>query len=41
MIEKYLTGNVKRKWLENRMLEGSLLEEYAKPTSGTPFTINE
>ena len=41
MIEKYLTGNVKRKWLENRMLEGSLLEEYAKPTSGIPFTINE
>ena len=41
MIEKYLTGTVKRKWLENRMLEGSLMDEYAKPLSGKPFTINE
>ena len=41
MIEKYLTGTVNRKWLENRMLNGSLLDEYAKPLSGKPFAINE
>ncbi|MEN8124470.1 MAG: penicillin-binding protein 2 [Bacteroidota bacterium] len=29
MVEKYLTGKVKRKWLEKRILEGSLEEEYA------------
>ncbi len=28
MIEKYLTGQVDRKWLEKRILEGSLEEEY-------------
>ena len=41
VIEKYLTGNVKRTWLENRMLNGSLLDEYQKPLSGKPFEINE
>ena len=41
MIEKYLTGTVNIKWLENRMLNGSLLDEYAKPLSGKPFAINE
>lgn len=41
MIEDYLTGEVKRKWLENRMLEGSLTEEYLKPVSGKSFAINE
>lgn len=41
MIEKYLKGEVKRKWLEKRMLNGSLLEEYKKPYSGAPFVINE
>lgn len=41
MIEKYLKGTVKRKWLEDRMLNGSLLEEYKKPYSGQPFVINE
>lgn len=41
VIEKHLTGTVKRTYLENRMLEGSLLEEYAKPLSGEPFEINE
>ena len=41
MIEKYLTGTVKRSWWENRMLNGSLEEEYLKPLSGKPFTINE
>jgi penicillin-binding protein 2 len=29
MIEKYLTGQVKRDWLEKRILEGSLEEEYS------------
>jgi penicillin-binding protein 2 len=41
MIEKYLNGNVKRKWLEDRMLNGSLIAEYEKPHSGEPFVINE
>ena len=41
LIEKYLNGEVKRKWLENRMLNGSLLAEYEKPFSGKPFIINE
>ena len=41
MIEKYLNGNVKRTWLENRMLNGSLMNEYMKPLSGEPFEINE
>mgnify|MGYP001157967053 CR=1 FL=1 len=41
MIEKYLKGEVKRTWLENRMLNGSLMTEYMKPLSGKPFEINE
>ena len=41
MIEDYLTGKVKRKWLEKQMKEGSLEDEYAKPVSGQAFTINE
>ncbi|MEE3020146.1 MAG: penicillin-binding protein 2, partial [Bacteroidota bacterium] len=41
VIEKYLTGNVIRTWLENRMLKGSLLDEYQKPLSGKSFEINE
>ena len=41
MIEKYLNGDVKRKWLENRMLDGSLITEYEKPYSGEHFVINE
>ena len=41
MIEKYLTKNVKRKDLEKRMIEKSLEEEYAKPYSGRPFSINQ
>ena len=41
MIEKYLTGKVERTYLENRMLNGSLLAEYEKPYSGKPFIINE
>ncbi len=30
MIEKYIKGDVSREWLEKRMLEGSLEEEYSK-----------
>jgi len=30
MIERYINGEVKRDWLEKRMLEGSLEEEYSK-----------
>ena len=41
VIEKYLKGTVKRKWLEQRMLNGSLEAEYAKVTSNKPFEINE
>lgn len=41
MIENYLKGEVKRNWLENRMLNGSLISEYLKPLSGKPFEINE
>ena len=41
MIEKYLNGNVKRKWLEDRIMNGSLIAEYEKPYSGEPFVINE
>jgi penicillin-binding protein 2 len=29
MIEKYIKGSVERDWLEKRMLEGSLEEEYS------------
>ena len=41
MIEKYLKGEVKRNWLENKMLKGSLMAEYEKPLLGKPFTIND
>ena len=41
MIEKYLNKEIKRKWLESRMIEGTLLEEYKKPYSGKPFSVNE
>ena len=41
MIEKYLKKEVKRKWLENRIMNGSLLAEYEKPYSGKPFKINQ
>lgn len=30
MIEKYIKGNIERDWLEKRMLEGSLEDEYNK-----------
>jgi len=41
MIEKYIKGHITRTDLEKRMLEKSLEEEYAKPFSGKPFSINE
>ncbi len=40
MIEKYIKGEITRKDLEDFVLNGSLEEEYAKPYSGIPFTIN-
>ena len=41
IIEKHLKGDVKRTWLEKRMMDGSLEAEYAKVTSNKTFTINE
>ena len=41
IIEKYLTDNVDRKWVENRMVNGSLQSEYEKPYKFKSFTINE
>lgn len=41
LIEKYLNGSVARPELEQRMLEKSLEDEYAKPYSGQPFLINQ
>jgi len=40
MIEKYLKGEITRTDMENYVLNGSLEEEYEKPYSGEPFTIN-
>lgn len=40
MIEKYLKGEITLKHMEKLVLEKSLEEEYAKPYSGKPFTIN-
>jgi penicillin-binding protein 2 len=40
MIEKYLRGDISRKDMEDFVLNGSLQEEYDKPYSGLPFTIN-
>ncbi len=41
MIEKYLKNKIERKWLEKRIIKGSLEFEYAKPLSGKIFKINE
>jgi penicillin-binding protein 2 len=41
MIEKYLKGDISRTDLEDFILNGSLEEEYNKPYSGKPFTINQ
>ena len=41
MIEKYIKGSITRTDLEDFILNGSLQEEYEKPYSGQPFTINQ
>ena len=41
MIEKYIKGEITLKQMEKLVLEKSLEEEYAKPLSGKPFTINK
>ena len=41
MIEKYLKGDVKYKKRENSVLNKSLYDEYIKPFSNKPFTINK
>ena len=41
IIEKYLKEDVGRKWLENRMVNGSLTDEYEKPYKFEKFSINE
>ena len=41
MIEKYFYSTIKRTWLENRMVSGSLEFEYKKPLTNKPFNINE
>ena len=41
IIEKYLKDDVGRKWLENRMVSGSLIDEYEKPYKFEKFSINE
>jgi penicillin-binding protein 2 len=41
IIEKYLREDVGRKWLENRMVNGSLTDEYEKPYKFENFRINE
>ncbi|GAB5399015.1 MAG: penicillin-binding protein 2 [Aureisphaera sp.] len=41
MIEKYIKGEITRTDLERFVMEGSLEEEYAKPYTGEPFTINQ
>ncbi len=40
MIEKYIRRSITATHLENWVLNHSLEEEYAKPLSGLPFTIN-
>ena len=41
IIEKYLKEDISRKWLENRMVNGSLIDEYEKPYKFENFSINE
>jgi len=41
MIEKYIKGEVTQKQMERFVLEGSLMDEYAKPLSGESFLIND
>ncbi|WP_081211827.1 penicillin-binding protein 2 [Salegentibacter sediminis] len=41
MVEKYIKGEITRTDMEKWILENSLEDEYAKPLSGEPFTINQ
>ncbi len=41
MIERYINGEVKRDWLEKRMLEGSLEEEYSKQLEIANYVAKE
>ena len=41
MMEKYLKKEVKRKYLENYILNGNLMQEYLKPYTKNNFSINE
>ena len=41
MIEKYLKGDIKYKVRENSVLNKNLYDEYIKPFSNKPFTINK
>ncbi|MEO8934332.1 MAG: penicillin-binding transpeptidase domain-containing protein, partial [Xanthomarina sp.] len=41
MIEQYIKGEVTLKQMEKLVLEKSLEDEYAKPYSGKPFSINK
>lgn len=41
MIEKYLKGDIKYKIRENSVLNKNLYDEYIKPFSNKPFTINK
>ncbi|NND51477.1 MAG: penicillin-binding protein 2 [Flavobacteriaceae bacterium] len=41
MIEKYIKGEVTLKQMEQLVLDKSLEDEYLKPYSGEPFTINQ
>ncbi len=41
MMEKYLKKKVNRKYLENYILNGNLMNEYLKPYFNDNFTINE
>ena len=41
MIEKYIKGEVKRNWLENKMLKGSIMAEYEKAVFGKRIRLND
>ena len=41
MIEKYIKGEITQQAMEDWVTSRSLEEEYAKPYSGKPFTINQ
>ena len=41
MIEKYLKNDITLKKTENLVINKSLAEEYKKPFTNIPFSINE